>query len=271
MNTRPSRSSSIPIPRSSSFSGANRNIESLISIPHHNSPIRPQRHIADRLHPSHAYRSTSGTNPSASPTRSPRSASISVPGRNSTQPFFEPRIIRGSGTDSQPSPDPECPIPSQPQMSTSHPQTRRASVTNLRTSNKSLATQLIARPTTVTFSRPSYLEYSSLRHLLQAEVHAVPLSSRRVDPSVSARSQPYSAAMSPPSDIDDDGTATPPPHDIRPLSALVPLATQDVPFRLPSRWGDHNPNLGLSPDGRELTCEGSYYIFFRTNFGLVLT
>ena len=267
MNTRPSRSSSIPIPRSSSFSGANRNIESLISIPRHGSPSRPQRHIAERLHPSHAFRSTSGTNPSASPTRNPRSAAISVPGRNSTQTFFEPRIIRGSGSDSQPSPDPECPIPSQPQMSTSHPQTRRASVTSLRTSNKSLATQLIARPTTVTFSRPSYLEYSSLRHLLQAEVHTAPLSSRRVDPSVSARSQPYSAAMSPPSDIDDDGTATPPPHDIRPLSALLPLATQDAPFILPSRWGDHNPNLSLSPDGRELTCEGLYYIFFFwTNF-----
>jgi hypothetical protein len=272
MNTRPSRSSSIPIPRSTSSSGANRNIESLISIPHHGSPSRPQRHIAERLvHPSHAFRSTSGTNPSASPTRNPRSASISVPGRNSTQTFFEPRIIRGSGSDSQPSPDPECPILSQPQLSTSHPQTRRASVTNLRTSNKSITTQLIARPTSVTFSRPSYLEYSSLRHLLQAEVPVSPLSSRRTDPSVSARSQPYSAAMSPPSDIDDDGIATPPPHDIRPLSVSLPLATQDTPFSLPTRWGDHNPNLSLSLDGRELTCEGSYYIFFGINFGLILT
>ena len=71
MNTRPSRSSSIPIPRSSSSSGANRNIESLISIPHQGSPSRPQRHIAERLHPSHAFRSTSSTNPSASPTRNP--------------------------------------------------------------------------------------------------------------------------------------------------------------------------------------------------------
>ena len=254
MNTRPSRSSSIPIPRSSSSSGANRNIESLISIPHHGSPSRPQRHNAERLHPSHAFRSNSGTNPSASPTRNPRSASISVPGRNSTQTFFEPRIIRGSGSDSQPS---ECPIPSQPQLSTSHPQTRRASVTNLRTSNKSLTTPLIARPTSVTFSRPAYLEYSSLRHLLQAEVPISPLSSRRADPSVSARSQPYSAAMSPSSDIDDDGSASPPPHDLRPLSASLPLATQDTPFRLPTRWGDHHPNLSLSSDGRELTYEGS--------------
>lgn len=258
MNTRPSRSTSIPIPRSSSSSAANRNIESLISIPHHGSS-RPQGHNAERLHPSHAFRSTSGTNPSASPTRNPRSASISVPARNST--FFEPRIIRGSGSDSQPSPDSECPIPSQPQMSTSHPQTRRASVTNLRTSNKSLTTQLISRPAPVTFSRPAYLEYSCLRHLLQAEVPISPLSGRRADPSVSARSQPYSAAMSPSSDIDDDGSATPPPHDLRPLSASLPFATQDTPFRLPTRWGDHHPNLSLSLDGRELTCEGSYSIF----------
>lgn len=262
MNTRPSRSSSIPIPRNSSSSGTNRNIESLISIPHHGSPSRPQRHNAERLHPSHPLRSASGTNPSASPTRNPRSASISVPGRNSTQTFFEPRIIRGSGSDSQPSPDSECPIPSQSPLSTSHPQTRRASVTNLRTSNKSLTTQLIARPTSVTFSRPTYLEYSSLRHLLQAEVPISPLSSRRADLSVSARSQPYSTALSPTSDIDDDGSATPPPHDLRPLSTSLPLATQDTPFRLPTRWSDHNPNLSLSLDGRELTCEGSYSTYF---------
>jgi hypothetical protein len=260
MNTRPSRSSSIPIPRSSSSSGANRNIESLISIPHNGSPSRPQRHnAAERLHPSHPFRSTSRTNPSASPTRNPRSASISVLGRNSTQTFFEPRVIRGSGSDSQPSPDSECPISSQPQLSTSHPQTRRASVTNLRTSNKSLTTQLIERPTSVAFSRPAYLEYSSLRHLLQAEVPVSPLSSRRADPSVSARPLPYSAAMS---DIDDDDSATPPPHDLRPLSASLPLATQDTPFRLPTRWGDHHPNLSLSLDGRELTCEGSYSTYF---------
>ena len=77
--------------------------------------------------------------------------------------------------------------------------------------------------------------------------------------------------MSPPSDIDDDGTATPPPHDLRPLSASLPLATQDTPFRLPTRWGDHNPNLNLSLDGRELTCEGSHYTFLRINLGLILT
>lgn len=262
MNTRPSRSSSIPIPRGSPSSGANRNIESLISIPHHGSPSRPQRHTAERLHPSHAFRSTGGANPSASPTRNLRSASISVPGRNSAQTFFEPRIIRGSGTDSQPSPDLECPISSQPQLSTSQPQTRRASVTNIRTSNKSLTTQHMARPISVAFSRPAYLDYSSLRHLLQAEV-PIPLhSGRRADPSVSARLQPYSAAMSPSSDIDDDGIATPPPHDLRPLSASLPLDTQDTPFRLPTRWGDHNPNLSLSLDGRELTCEGLYSTYF---------
>ena len=254
MNTRPSRSSSIPIPRSTSSSGANRNIESLISIPQYGSS-RSQRHNAERLHPSHAFRSTSG-NPSASPIQNPRSVSISVPGRNSTQTSFEPRIIRGSGTErTEPSPGSECPTPSQ-QLSTPHSQTRRASVTNLRTSNKSLTPQLIARPTSVTFSRPAYLEYSSLRHLLQAEVPVSPLSSRRADSSVSVRSQSYSVAMSTSSDIDDDGSATPLPHDLRPISASLPLATQDTPFRLPTRWGDHHPNLSLSLDGRELTYEG---------------
>ena len=260
MNTRPSRSSSIPIPRSSSSSGANRNIESLISIPQYGSPSRPQRHNAERLHPSHAFRSTSGTNPSASPTRIPRSASISVPGRNPTQTSFEPRIIRDSGIEIQSSPGSECPTPSQSQLSTSHSQTRRSSVTNIRTS-KSLTTQLAARPTSVTFSRPAYLEYSSLRHLLQAEVPVSPLPSRRADSSVSARSQPYPVAMSSSSDIDDDSNATPPPHDLRPRSALLPLTTQDTPFRLPTRWGDHHPNLSLSLDGRELTYEGLYSLF----------
>jgi len=254
MNTRPSRSSSIPIPRSSSSSGASRNIESLISIPQYGSSSRPQRHNVERLHPSHAFRSTSGSNNiSASPTRNPRSASISAPGRNSTQTAFEPRVIRGSGTEMHPSPAPECPTPSQPQLSSSQSQTRRSSVTSIRTSNKPLTTQLIARPASVPFSRPAYLEYSSLRHLLQAEVPS-PVSSRRADPSAGARSQPYS--MSPSSDIDDDSNATPPPRDLRPLSASLPLATQDTPFRLPTRWGDHHQHLSLSLDGRELTYEG---------------
>jgi hypothetical protein len=132
---------------------------------------------------------------------------------------------------------------------------RRASVMNLR--NKSLATQQFARPTSVTFSRPSYLEYSSLRHLLQAEGPASPLSSRRADSSVGTRPQPYPVAMSPSSDIEEDSGATPPPHNPRPLSTSLPLATQDTPFRLPTRWGDHHPNLSLSLDGRELTYEGS--------------
>ena len=258
MNTRPSRSSSIPIPRTSSSSGANRNIESLISIPQHGSPSRPQRHNTDRLQPgSHTFRSTSGSNdPSVSPTRNPRSVSISVPGRNFTQTSFEPRIIRGSGTEIQPSTSSECPTPSQPQLSTSHSQTRRGSVTSLRTSNKSLTTQLNTRPTSVTFSRPAYLEYSSLRHLLQAEVTISPVSSRRAETAINPRSQPYSAAMSPSPDIDDDSSATPPPRDLRPLSASLPLATQDMPLRLPTRWGDHHPHLSLSSDGRDLAYEG---------------
>ena len=258
MNTRPSRSSSIPIPRSSSSSGSSRNIESLISIPQYSSSSRPQRYNVERPQPpSHALRSTSGSNnQSASPTRNPRSASISVPGRNSTQGSFEPRIIRGSGTEIQPSPGSECPTPSQPQQSTSHSQMRRASMTSIRTSNKSMITQLIARPTSVIFSRPAYLEYSSLRHLLQAEGPVSPVSSRRTDPSPGARSQPYSSAMSPSSDIDDDSNATP-PRDLRALSAPLPLAIQDTPFRLPTRWGDHHPHLSLSLDGRELTYEGS--------------
>ena len=257
MNTRPSRSSSIPIPRSSSSSGANRNIESLISIPQYGSPSRPQRHNAERLHLPQAFRSTtSGSNPSVSLTQIPRSASTSVSGRNSTQPSFEPRIIRGSGTEIQPSPGSECP-PSQPQLSTSHSQTRRASVTNLRMSNKP---QLIARPTAVTFSRPAYLEYSSLRHLLQAEGPVSSLPSRRADSPVTIRSQPYSVAMSSSSDIDDDSNATPPPHDLRPPPTSLPLAAQDTPFRLPTRWGDHHPNLSLSLDGRELTYEGLYFM-----------
>lgn len=260
MNTRPSRSSSIPIPRNSS-SGASRNIESLISIAQYGSPSRPQRHNTERLQTSHAYRST-GNNPSASPTRNPRSASTSVPSTTQTQTSFEPRIIRGSTTDIQSSPGSECPTPSRPQLSASRSQTRRASVTNLRTSNKSLTTQFTTHPTPVIFSRPAYLEYSSLRHLLQVEVPISPVPSRRTDPPASARSQSYSTAMSPSSDLDDDSNnATPPPRDLRPLSASLSLVTQDTPFILPTRWGDHHPHLSHSSDGRELTYEGSWSMY----------
>ncbi|KAF8167856.1 hypothetical protein B0H34DRAFT_792533 [Crassisporium funariophilum] len=276
MSSRPSRSSSIPIPRSSSASNPARNLESLISIPFVSSP-RPQhsslsqapRHITDppqrRVHNvpihnvSHASRTiASGSNiPSISPTRQTvRSASLAtaVPGRTPNRSLFEPRIIRSSGPEVQPL-DLECPII--PSITPS--QTRRASVPNTRisTSQKSLPPQhVVARTTPVAFVRPAYLEYSSLRHLLQTEAPVLPVPSRKLEPSSSSsRPQSYSASMSTSSDNDEDSNTTP-PREIRPASTSS--SGQDPLFRLPVRWSeqDRHIHLSVSADGRDLSHNG---------------
>ncbi|KDR85244.1 hypothetical protein GALMADRAFT_233989 [Galerina marginata CBS 339.88] len=272
MNSRPSRSSSIPIPRSTpaSASARNTNIESLISIPfvspttQPTSPTSSTRQVIEprRVGLSDGSRGTSTTaNVSMSPVRSsPRSATLvsSVPGRDLPRTHFEPRIIRGSGPE-LPSTDPEC----LPQPSTSPSQTRRVSAGNVRGTGvqQPIVPQHIARTTPVSFPRPAYLDYSSLRHLLQTEVSPISAAGagRKFEsPNLGSRPQTYLASMSPPSDIDDDVIATPPPQSRPSASTSTPLPQHDQPFKLPTRWSelDRHHNLSVSPDGRELSYQG---------------
>jgi hypothetical protein len=65
--------------------------------------------------------------------------------------------------------------------------------------------------------------------------------------------------MSPLSDNDDDGLATPPPQP-RPTSMTTHIS-MDQPLKLPTRWSeqDRHQNLSVSPDGRDLTYNGRIF------------
>lgn len=275
MNSRPSRSSSIPIPRSPSSSTSSRNIESLISVPfsspvryqHPSSPSPSTRAITEprRVGVDAARPTTTGTssNVSASPIHATaRSVSLVsiLPVRPSRTPF-EPRVVRGSGSELASAADPDCVAP--PATSPIHP--RRTSIAHTRISGTQrpiVPLHVVARTTPVAFPRPTYLEYSSLRHLLQTEPPSLPIPSRMVETtaSTSTRHQNTPSTMSPPSDNDDDGLATPPPQP-RP-TPMTTLISTDQPLKLPTRWSeqDRHQNLTVSPDGRDLTYHG--WIFF---------
>jgi len=271
MNSRPSRSSSIPIPRSPS-SSTSRNIESLISIPFSS----PTRH----LHPTSQSPSTRpvteprrvgvvdgsrpgvSSNVSVSPIR-PTARSVSLvstlPVRPPSRTPFEPRVVRGSGIEVASAADPDCVA----QPATIHP--RRTSISHTRISGTQrpiVPLHVVARTTPVAFPRPAYLDHSSLRHLLQTEPPSLPIPSRMVEvtPGTTTRHQNFPSTMSPSSDNDDDGLATPPPQ-ARPTPRAT-LVSMDQPLKLPTRWSeqDRHQNLSVSPDGRDLTYHG--WIFF---------
>ncbi len=250
MNTRPTRSSSIPIPRSSSTSSA-RNIESLIPIsfvpPGRNQPVSPSSRPIPGPRRVSTQDGRAGVNSTHGSSTSPRSTSIvsSVPGRSTSRTRFEPRVVRSPTTDAA---DAECP----PSPSTSPSHTRRTSHANLRTiaSLRPIIPQhIVSRTAPVSFPRPLYLDSSSLRHLLHTEIpiHSIP--SRRADPTSSSRNQVYANALSTTAVHGDDSSTAP--------SSLT-LESIETSFKLPTRWSDQDrhPSLSLSPEGRELTLHG---------------
>jgi len=262
MSSRPSRSSSIPIPRSTSASSA-RDIESLISIPFATSgghqptspstsrPLREPRRISVTDGSRATVSNTHGV--STSPIRSTaRTTSIvsSIPGRGPSRTRFEPRVVRQSTSDA-PSADAELP----PHPSTSPSHIRRASMTSLRSSGPQkpvIPQHVVSRTTSTPFPRPGYLDHSSLRHLLHTEIPVQPIPSRRADPSASSRNQSYANAMSTSSDDDDSGTASPGPTN---------GVSQERSFKLPTRWSDQDrhPNLSVIQEGRDLTYQGKLF------------
>jgi hypothetical protein len=269
MTTRPSRSASIPIPRSSSAVSSSRNIESVITIPF--APVGrrqaiPQRHsIADDhtgVSPSYGARGSSSSSAIAtSPIRSTaRSMTYTgaTHGRGSprTTSTFEPRIVRAT-TESSRSVDAAC----LPSSSTSPSRTRRSSVANGRaTSTQRQVSSHVSTPPPppVSFARPAYLEHSALRHMLQTELPPALPPSRKTD-TTTLDHQGYSAAMSPPTDSDEDSNVSPPRE--LPLAPPPPPISQDQILRLPTRWSDQfrHTLLTVSGDGRDLTYHGSFY------------
>ncbi|KAF9535767.1 hypothetical protein CPB83DRAFT_842299 [Crepidotus variabilis] len=257
MNTRPSRSSSIPIPRSASASSSARNLESLISIPlippgrgqprspSTTRPIPEPRRVSVADGSRTAASTSHGHGPPTSPIRSSaRSPSVvsSVPRRSPSNTRFEPRVVRSTATDGEG----ECP----PQSSTSPTVTRRASLASVRAAASQrpvIPHHVVARAQTTSFPRPSYLDNSSLRHMLHTEIPIAPIPSRRADPTASARNQAYANAMI--VENEDDGSPAASP------SIMPPLKTS---FKLPTRWSDQDrhPSLNVSPEGRELMHQG---------------
>jgi hypothetical protein len=280
MTTRPSRSASIPIPRSASAVSPSRNIESVISIPFA-TPGRhppsaqsiPQRHsIADDRRGASASYGAHGSSGSAIATSPIRSTSRSMThtgashgrGTPRTISTFEPRIVRAT-TDSSRGVDAAC----FPSSSTSPSRTRRSSAANGRaaSSQRPVSSQTISipPPPPVSFTRPAYLEHSALRHMLQSELPPALPPSRKTDTST-LDNQRYSAAMSPPTDSDEDSNTSPPREF--PLAQPLPPIPQDQILRLPTRWSDQfrHALLTVSGDGRDLSYHGSFYSFSFSHF-----
>ncbi|TFK30672.1 SPRY-domain-containing protein [Coprinopsis marcescibilis] len=245
MASRSSRTSSIPIPASTSNV---RNIENVISIPSSSSSYSRNRVTSSS--------SLVGSSPSLA--RSvPRSASLSA-SRSSLRQHFEPRVIRAA----QPAQDFPCP-PASPTA------TRRASIAgypaqhNIR--QRATSNNIVIQPqptvSAQAFPRPSYLDNSSFRDgfITEAPPPLVPL--RKPDPSIPGTSRQYGpvSTLVPSSDSDDESIATPPPRPT-PSAAVASSSSQQSPrFKLPSRWNteDRHNYLSISPDGRDLTYNGS--------------
>ncbi|RDB28553.1 Ran-binding protein 9 [Hypsizygus marmoreus] len=265
MTTRPSRSASIPIPRSTSSLSPSRNIESVISIPFA-APGRPRLSSAQAFpHRSNAaddhrglgvsYGTRGSTNTAAaySPTRpTARSMTLAAgPGRGSVRApsTFEPRVVRASGEASR-STDTAC-LPS-----TSPSRTRRQSISGVRgtSAQRPISTYNTPPPPPVSFARPAYLEHSAFRHMLQTESPPALPPSRKNEPTYEHHG--YPAAMSPPTDSDDESNVSPP----RELPSAPPsIVSHDQILKLPTRWSDQYRHalLSVSGDGRDLTYHGA--------------
>jgi len=78
----------------------------------------------------------------------------------------------------------------------------------------------------------------------------------------------YSAAMSPPTDSDEDSVVSPPREF--PSAPPPPPIPQDQILRLPTRWSDQfrHALLTVSGDGRDLTYHGSFYPILYSHFML---
>ena len=220
MASRPSRSPSIPIPR--------RNIDSVISL-----SFTAENSLGGLR--SASASATSSLRPA------PRSFTGASFSRASPQSrTFEPRIIRADSSrsvDASCIPVPSLSVPNRRASTGTHasPTTRpatRSPASNLHSPAKS-------------FPRPSYLDHSAFRNLLQTQVLS-PLSSHKSsDPIIS--------------DSEDDSSASPPP-----VREPMSLPSPDQALNLPTRWSEQarHSNLNLSPDGRELGYQSIHFSIF---------
>ena len=263
MATRPSppnRSSSMSIPRPPLPS-----LEDIISSV---SPTN-SRHMSSSTS---THRQQSGSSPSGS--------------APSHSPAF-PRIIRANNASTSSSAQSistsRADIACTPPLSNSPTRTRRPSAgpLSLRSPNQhrlgshthtSLSSPHLAlHQSPPPFPRPTYLEHSSLRHLLQTELAPNLPPSRYTQSTIYPfvpRPQHISVTPALMDDSDAESTTASPPPGLpptsqgsvaaKPPSEVVTLVSSSPVFRLPTRWSeqDRHPYLSVSADGRELTYHG---------------
>ncbi|KAI0044360.1 hypothetical protein FA95DRAFT_262129 [Auriscalpium vulgare] len=266
MAARPSRSSSIPIPRASSTTLPS--FGDVLSMPMNASPpILPRPRIGSVTH------STIGMSPPARPT------SRSYTAGGAVLPPVIPRIIRAnhsstgasssaSWEDAACTPPPSSPTrvrrPSAGAASLRSPSHRTFSHGLPGPSLPNYTPQVAPAP----FPRPGYLEHSALRHLLQTELPPQLPPSRYAQPAPTTPAYTLRlehAAVTPSSDSDEDSNGSPPPPPrptpasaTRPVSDATAMVGSSPVFRLPTRWSeqDRHTYLSVSADGRELNYNG---------------
>lgn len=261
MSSRPSRSSSIPVPPRGGISPG-RNIESVISIPFAPSPQSRPRLVNPgwpQRSPTTGISSIRGSSSmavaSSPPMRStarsfsqPSSALLSGTGATAAHAYYEPRVIRIDTT---------CPTSSPSRV-------RRPSATGVRapSAQRPAMAHSSAGPTdSAPFPRPAYLDHSALRHLLQTDTPSQLSSSLK--PDLAAARTEYAGGRrrsqrSPGSDSDEEDTIPPGETSSRKQQENSSLMSSAL-LRLPTRWSEQYrcSMLSVSADGRDLTYQGS--------------
>lgn len=187
---------------------------------------------------------------------------------------FEPRVIRppgGSRGSCVDATSPSSATRSQGGSTSNTPagllsDQRTASLTSFQSSSHKTVSSLPSVP----FQRPAYLEYSSLKHLLQTESPPLLPPGRyghNVNTLDSDQNSRYSSLpfprrrRTPLTESDDEGPFTLHSELLPFAPAYSPsTATANPVLRLPTRWSDQDRHLSLSvsPDGRELTFVGTF-------------
>ncbi|KAG1749624.1 uncharacterized protein EDB91DRAFT_1108746 [Suillus paluster] len=263
MSSRPARSSSIPVPpRGGMSTSPARNIESVISIPFAPSPQSRPRLVNQgwpQRSPIAGISSVRGSSSMAvatsPPTRltarsftQPSSTLLSGTGSTSAHIYYEPRIIRV---------DTACP--------TSSPsRARRSSAAGVRAPSAQRPAMAHPGPLPIDsapFPRPSYLDHSALRHLLQTDTPSQLTSSPKPDPMVVRTDYGVGRRRvhrSPSYDSDEEDMSPPGDLPSRQQQETNPLISSTL-LRLPTRWCEEyrSPLLSVSADGRDLTYHGS--------------
>lgn len=249
MSGRTSASASIPIPRSSSSSSPARTIDALIPISLSPTSSRARLQSGSTSSQYDPRRASIGRSPviiggtSISPTRSTHIRSPPSQSRS-----FQPRVVRAEGvsrsSDHPPSPQ----------------RTRRISSPGVGVRGTS-ASRSSLHTTTTPYIRPSYLEHSSFRHLLQEETsrgrtgdHSTIIEPVQSGASGGGRRRTHT----PSDDSDEDEGSSNAPEDYQ--ASTSPVPAESPVLILPTRWGEtfRHHVLSVSQDGRDISFQGIY-------------